>query len=80
MYMYEELIQPKNKKYDYIFITRPDLWYATDSKTLSIPFFKQIEDDTIYTLGPLEPPTNESQGFVNDILFYGKSKEMIELL
>tara|TARA_B110000858_G_scaffold139004_1_gene157857 strand:- start:131 stop:856 length:726 start_codon:yes stop_codon:yes gene_type:complete len=80
MYMYEELIQPKNKKYDYIFITRPDLWYATDSKILSIPFFKQIEDDTIYTLGPLEPPTNESQGFVNDILFYGKSKEMIEFL
>jgi hypothetical protein len=80
MYMYEELILPKNKKYDYIFITRPDLWYDIDSNALSIPFFKQIEDGTIYTLGPIKPPTNESQGFVNDILFYGKSKEMIEFL
>lgn len=79
MYINEQLIR-EFAEYDYILITRPDLWYSKETPEdidfLSDEFLSELQENTIYTLAHKE----SSPTFVNDILFFGKGKEMMEFL
>lgn len=64
-----------NYCYDTVLLTRPDIFLKLNNFQ---DYLKNISDDRIYGIGPVEQKPSPVYAYVPDVLFFGKTAKMIE--
>ncbi len=67
MHHWKVLVEMLPDKYDYVIVTRPDLYFHTN-RELFLNFLNNIENDTIYTLHQVP-----AQAHIDDLMLISKS-------